>query len=507
MNMSIGDALNRIIREVWERKVLVTVLFIVIAMSFLLIAWFMPKVYTSSSIILVDEQSILSPLMEGTAVTQEVVDRAKRAKQIIFSSRSVERILNAFDWFDGDEPTLIERDLMVEKIRKKTNVTSAGKNLIEISFKNNNPAIAQGVTKLMTVIFVDDSLLEKQNESREAYEFIHKRVESYQKKLQDAENAIKEFRSRNIDSRPGSQSAVNERITQLTRQVENLNLEIRGQESKVSELTKQLTGDAVASTDLKKENILRERVAKLKAKLDELRLNYLDTYPDIVQVKSQIASLNEEIEKEIEERESEKNNTKRYKSDSPIFQEIQRQITKARANISTLKSDKVETEKLLKIEQDRMARINAVEAELAELTRDYKVNQDIYQKLLRQRENANISMTIDAENQGLTIKVQEEATLPVIPSGLRYIHLVAIGLVLSILIPAGAAFGLSFIDNKVRDEAIITEKLMLPVLASVYYINTPEEKRSNLKKGALMSLAVLLVFACYVYVSWLRLKG
>ncbi|WP_444995811.1 XrtA system polysaccharide chain length determinant [Aliikangiella sp. IMCC44359] len=507
MKMSAGDTLKRVIREVWDRKVLVTVLFTFIALAFLVLAWFMPKVYTSSSIILVDNQTTLQPLMEGTAEVQKVEDRSKMARQIIFSRRSMDRILESFDWFDGDTPSLIEKDLMVEKIKKRTKVAKAGKNLIEIGFKYGDPKRAQGVAKLMTSIFVDDSLLEKQKESRDAYEFIHKRVESYQKKLQDAEKAIKEFRSRNIDSRPGSQAAVNERITQLTRQVENLNLEIRGQESKIVELTKQLSGDAVLSTGLQKENTLRERVAKLKIKLDELRLNYLDTYPDVVQVKSQINTLNKEIEKEIKRRESKSTSTKRYNSDSPIFQDIQRQITKAKTQISTLKSDKSETEKLLVIEQERMARINAVDAELAELSRDYKVNQDIYQKLLRQRENANISMTIDAENQGLTIKVQEEATLPVIPSGLRYIHIVAIGLILSILIPAGTALGLSIIDGKVRDESILTDKLLLPVLASVYYINTPDEKRSNLKKGLLMFLVALTVLSCYVYVSWLRLRG
>ena len=48
-------------------------------------------------------------------------------------------------------------------------------------------------------------------------------------------------------------------------------------------------------------------------------------------------------------------------------------------------------------ELDRSRRIAASESALAELTRDYEVNRDIYQDLLKRRENARVSMNLDAE--------------------------------------------------------------------------------------------------------------
>ena len=40
------------------------------------------------------------------------------------------------------------------------------------------------------------------------------------------------------------------------------------------------------------------------------------------------------------------------------------------------------------------------ESALAELTRDYEVNRDIYQDMLRRRENARVSMELDRERRG-----------------------------------------------------------------------------------------------------------
>ena len=52
---------------------------------------------------------------------------------------------------------------------------------------------------------------------------------------------------------------------------------------------------------------------------------------------------------------------------------------------------------MLNSELDRSRRIAASESALAELTRDYEVNRDIYQDLLKRRENARVSMNLDEE--------------------------------------------------------------------------------------------------------------
>ncbi|WP_196138893.1 XrtA system polysaccharide chain length determinant [Aliikangiella sp. G2MR2-5] len=508
MDMSITDLLKNLMRETWERKVLSTILFVITAILFLVLALIWPKVYTSSSTIFVDRQNILRPLMEGTAVTTSAQDRAKIAREIVFSRKSMSQILQAADWFDS-EPSAIERDQKIESIKKRTEFRNSGDNLLRISFKDELPRRAYETTKLMSEIIVDETLRTKREESRAAFEFINSQVEEYHKKLQNAEQAIKDFRSRNIDATPGAEAAADERLLQLKRQLEGVEMEIYEERSKLEARRRQLAGESGTqnSGSIARESQLSARIQQLEERLADLRLTYMEDYPDIVQLKGQIQTLEDQIKQEIETRNSGSNSGNTELRDGPIAQELRRQILRSQTTLSSLDSRKQQIENLMERERATKDRINAVEAEMAELTRDNQVNQQMYQQLLEQRENARISMNIDIENQGLTVKIQESASLPVTPKGIRFAHIVLAGLVLSIFVPIGISYGLSMIDQKVRDAKVITEGLGLPVLASVYTASTPAQKKSNFMKASVIGLIAFSIWALYGYQIYLRVAG
>ena len=109
---------------------------------------------------------------------------------------------------------------------------------------------------------------------------------------------------------------------------------------------------------------------------------------------------------------------------------LRSELSRVRSDMSALRARVSETETLLQGELDRGRRVADSEAKLAELTRDYEVNRDIYQDLLRRRENARVSMSLDSEHRGLTFRIQEPAALPLQPSGLRFLHFSLAGLAL-----------------------------------------------------------------------------
>src|SRR3546814_10817181 len=89
---------------------------------------------------------------------------------------------------------------------------------------------------------------------------------------------------------------------------------------------------------------------------------------------------------------------------------------------------------------DEMARtlvIAASEGEHAELNRDYDVNREIYQDMLRRRENARGSMGLDQEKRGVTLRVQDPPTIPLRPTGLRFMHIAVAGRLLAVAVPIG----------------------------------------------------------------------
>jgi hypothetical protein len=164
-----------------------------------------------------------------------------------------------------------------------------------------------------------------------------------------------------------------------------------------------------------------------------------------------------------------------------------------------------EAKRQLHSELERGKRVHGGEATLAELTRDYQVNRDIYQDLLKRRENARVSMNLDRDKQGLTIKIQEPPTLPLSPSGLRFLHFVIAAPLLGVILPLGLIYGRLRLDPRIRFGALISEKLKLPLLSAVPHLWTPIETQIIRREFQWMSLAVTGTALIFVVVIALRL--
>jgi hypothetical protein len=87
-------------------------------------------------------------------------------------------------------------------------------------------------------------------------------------------------------------------------------------------------------------------------------------------------------------------------------------------------------------------------------------------------------MNLDKEKQGLTIKIQEPAMLPLQPSGLRFLHFVIGGPVLGIVLPLGLLYARLRVDSRVRLGAVISDKHKLPLLAVVPHFWAPSETKA-----------------------------
>lgn len=509
MNANLEFIFSLLTKEVWARRNLAVVVYLLTAGLFGGLAWIWPQVYTSSATVIIDDKNILRPLMEGTAVTTAVADPSKMARQIMSSRKTIKEIVTSGKWAD-DVITPGELDLTIENIRSRTEITGIGKNILEISYRDKDPERAFLTARKMTDIFIRESQLSKQKQSRSAFEFIDSQATVYHDKLQHAEKAIKEFQEKNLDSTPGAKTLANERVLSLKRQMEEVDIEVSTVQSKLTAQQNQLSGEGGTenSASIEREGLLRTRISALRTQLEDLRLVYQDTYPDIVQIVAQIKAVEDDITNEITARHF-KGESKQTEAltDSAMALELRSQILKSKTDITTLNSKRAQFERLLENERLKINRINMVEAEISELNRDYEVNKAKYNELIEQRENARISMNIDIANQGRTTRIEEAASFPVNPKGLRFIHFILAGLVLSIAAPLGLIYGLVLLDQKIRDRRIIMETLKLPILASVHPIVKGSKNSRKFAKIATVSIVLLSSWSLYGYEIWLHVQG
>jgi polysaccharide chain length determinant protein (PEP-CTERM system associated) len=501
---SFEHILSMLMYEFNARRKAVATSFVLISLLFLFLGILWPKEYRSSVTIFVDKENIIGSLLEGNAVPTKIQDRARITKEILFSRKILDEVLRTGGWSKlFVDPIAIERKL--DEVKKKTEIEAVGENLIRISFSDQSPDIAFRVVQKYTELFILESERSKRQESKAAYDFIDKQVEAYHKKLTQAEENLKNLREMNLDARPESEQEVMGRIAKLRSDLESASLALKEAEIEKESLKKQISGESEVNQTITVSGAMRQQIAEMQAQLDTLRLSYHDTYPDIVRLKHQIADLQSNMQ------------NKRYSrlrvsdeeglSVNPIYAELKSSLSRKTTDIETFTTRIVEIKKFVALEMDRLKRINDGETYLSELTRDYEVHRDIYQDLLKRRERARVSMNLDLENQGLNLKVQEPAQIPLTPKGVRFIHFAALGPLLGLLIPFGVIYVLLMFDGRIRHVQVLSEQYQLPILGVLPHVASSLEiqnKRASYLKLLSMFIAVLLVYAV---AGWLRFKG
>lgn len=498
----------------WQQWQRLLIAFVAIALATLALGLVWPKTYTSYVTVMFDEKAIIQPLMEGAAVATAATDRARLAREVINSRSFLNQIIEFAGVMPADSGPLAW-DLERERMRKRISIATIPPNLIRIEYRDKDPQRAYDVTARMADLFIQETRDLKASESSEAFAFIDEQVREYHQKLVEAEGNLKDFRSENLDARPGTDAAISTRISQLNSSLEAATLELAETRIREQSIERQLSGEAALEVSLSREGQFQSQIAVLQGELDQLRLSYHETYPDIVRIKHQIEDLKTQISQEQARREAEQQRARQqgrvYVDDrvrlSPVYQQLRQQLSDTRTQIATLEARKSELEQMLGEELNRGRRVHTGEMLLAELTRDYEVNRDIYRDLLRRRENARVSMSLDEGQQGLSLRVYEPAFLPLKPTGLRFLHFMVLGLFLAVLAPVAYLVARVQLDPRVRSVEQLTGRLGYRVLAAVPVVFLPQEQVQARRATRTVMMTGMAVVAIYATAGILKFTG
>src|SRR5690242_21212019 len=102
-----------LVNEAFHSRRLVVGIFVVVNAALLTAGSLWPKSYTASTSILVDERTIIQPLMQGAAVATDALDRSRNAREVIFGRKIMDAVLDYGGWLKG-RPGVEERELLIE---------------------------------------------------------------------------------------------------------------------------------------------------------------------------------------------------------------------------------------------------------------------------------------------------------------------------------------------------------------------------------------------------------
>ena len=202
-----------------------------------------PDKYEASARIFVDTQSILKPLMSGLAVQPNIDQQVMMLSRTLISRPNVEKLIRMSD-ADLNIKSKADQEELIDRLTKTLEIKSTNRdNLYTISYRDTEPAKAQRIVQSLVSIFVESSLGGKRQDSDSARKFIEEQIRNYEKKLEEAENRLKDFKLRNIEMQTADGKSSIDRLGEIATMFEKSKLELREAENSRDALRRQIVGE------------------------------------------------------------------------------------------------------------------------------------------------------------------------------------------------------------------------------------------------------------------------
>jgi polysaccharide chain length determinant protein (PEP-CTERM system associated) len=502
--------LTNIARGMWQRRWIGLAAAWIVAVLGAVVLLRIPDRYEAAARVYVDTQTVLKPLLSGLAVQPNIEEQIGLLARTIISRPNIDKIMRAVD-LDVTVNTQGERDRLIDGMTRRLKFSGGGReNMYNISYQDTNPERARRVVQTLLSLFVESGLGDKRRDAESARRFIDEQIKGYEKKLEEAENRVKEFKLKNLGFTGGAGQDYFSRMSATADELAKVRLELRAAEQSRDALKRELAGedpillpDNSAMAGGASSSEYDARIDLQRKQLDELLRRFTDEHPDVIATRKLIAQLDEEKKKEIEARRkaASRSQGRMSASTNPVFQQIKISLSEAEANLASLKGRASELESRLSQLRAAAGRAPQIEAEMAQLNRDYDILQKNYEQLVSRRESASLSEDVDSTAGMAEFKVVEPPRVS--PQAVFPNRRALVPLVLAIALGAGLAVSYIMAQlfptfHGVRSLRELTRR---PVLGSVSMQATGAVLRH--RRASSMAFGGGVISLLLLYSAWL----
>jgi polysaccharide chain length determinant protein (PEP-CTERM system associated) len=489
---------------IWRYRWPGLVLAWVIAIGGWIWVWKLPESYLASARLEVDSSSVLRPLLRGLAIQPDLNQRVALMSRTLLSRPNLEKLMRMAD-LDLNVKTDLEEERLLADLKKAISLKGDTRNtsLYRVTFAHEDRDIAKRVVQSMITIFIEGTLGEKRKDSSGAQAFLDQQIADYELRLSEAEARLADFKQRNVGLLPGDTGNYYQRLEAAKAQLSNAELAYNEMENRRKELSRQLSGEepmffssGLGSGDTT--SPIAQRIQALQRKLDQLLLNYTEAYPEVVQIKGLIKTLEEEREAELRQAMESQSPSFTGLDTSPMYQSLRTMLVEAEARVAELKVRVDEYRERARSLEDTINNIPEIEVELKQLDRDYQVVSAQHAALLKRRESAMLSEKVEKNAEDIKFRVIDPPYVPLKPTEPNKLLLNSMVLVASLGAGVGLAFLLSLLRPVFTDRNSLSEVTGLPVLGCVTMIIPEHEQRREFVQKVVFasaSLFLLVVFA------------
>ena len=470
----------------------------VVALAGWAVVFKLPNQYEASARVYVDTQSILKPLLSNMTTVPNLDQQVLFMRRTLISRPNVERVLRMVD-LDVKARDTKEQDKMVDDMMARIKMAGTERDdIYTISYTAPSARQGRDVVQAFLTIFVEGSFGGKKQDSEKAVQFIDDQIKSYEEKLANAENTLKEFKIKHVGMLPREGADFGSRMITANEALSQARLELAEAEQARNAIRRKISGGNSASGERLEvpfsDPALEERIATVTKTLDTLRTQFTEQHPDIV--------ANRRLLEQLQARKAEEAKNRKPSADpgasySPMLQQLTVSLSEADARVASLQARVAEYGARVAQLRTQSAQAPEIEAQLAQLNRDYEVNRENYQKLVERRESAKLSGDLSSATDMLTFRVIEPPTAPPVPSGPNRLQLFSLVFVAALAAGLAGAFLMSQLRPTFLSQASLREVTGVQILGSISMNWTAEQTVRRKRRLVALAVSVLVLFGTY----------
>lgn len=316
--------------------------------------------------------------------------------------------------------------------------------LVEIQFTTPNPKLSQRLADAHAEAFIRTSLETRFELTKEAREFLEKKLAELGKKVRQGEDALQQFRqTHGVVSLEGSENLVVERMVELNRRLTEARARRIELESlyHVIENRNQRTLSEVIDNNVIQQ--LKTTILNLEAQYTQLAATFTPSHPRLVEINEQIREARRRMDREVDN----------------VVRKIQSDYGAARAREEALQAE---------AEQQQKAAIDLKEvgAQYRVLQTEADSNRALHENVLKRLNETTLSNDVPVSN----IQITQPAERPQIPSSPLVERNLLLTITVGLFLGCGLALFLEYMDSNLHTPEDVWQAAAVPTLGVVPHL-------------------------------------
>lgn len=458
-----------------RKGLFVTTAFLIMSLGSLF-TYIIPKKYEASCTVFI-EQNVISQLVQGIAITPSSEASIRVLTSALSSRTLIRKVLGDVD-FNLKSGSDDETEKLISALQKSTDIKVANKDLFKVNFQHTDPKIARDYVNSLVRHYIEGETSSTRTESFDASNFLTEQIETHKQKMKEIEAEVSKFKNE-------KSSVINLDAGQLFREINLEQQKLFDLQLRRKQLEEEKSYVKAASDPS------RQKLALLLKRLDELRSQYTENYPEVLSIKSQVETLQEELKLK-----------KAVNSQVAVPPEI----WKLDAELKAVKENEISIQRHIAENRGLLASIPSSKYLLEKLEAEKATQKTMHDLLAMRSSQAEMSKQMGLQDKGTNFRIVDPAVTPVAPVSPNRKKL----LLMSIAAGFAGGAALLLLLDKLDHSVKLVDSLSsfgLPILAVIPLIKSTEEVRAEQQRDLKILALSGVYFSLIIMVFLMELLG